>query len=78
MYFTSQGIDSDMEAFILINDQQVAIKANGKSSEIGSNVVEVNSALFKQGENKIQFAYNDAEGNGDIIKGCVIYSMDLR
>ena len=78
MYFSSQGIDSDMEAFILINDQQVAIKTNGKASDIGTNVVEVNSALFKQGENKIQFAYNAEEGNGDVIKGCVIYSMDLR
>ena len=78
LYFSTEGIDSDMEAFVLINGQQVAIKPNGKASAIGTNVVEVSSGLFQNGDNKIQFAYNGEEGNGDMIKGCVIYSMDIR
>lgn len=78
LYFSTEGIDSDMEAFVLINGQQVAIKPNGKASVIGTNVVEVSSGLFQNGDNKIQFAYNGEEGNGDMIKGCVIYSMDIR
>ena len=78
MILTTEGIDSDVEAFILINDQQVAIKPNGKSSSIGINTVQVSSNLFKEGENKIQFAFNGEEGNGDVIKGCVIYSLNIR
>jgi uncharacterized membrane protein len=74
----TEGIDSDVEAFILINDQQVAIKPNGKSSSIGISKCQVSSNLFKEGENKIQFAYNGEEGNGDVIKGCVIYSLNIR
>ena len=78
LLLTTEGIDSDVEAFILINDQQVAIKPNGKSSSIGINTVQVSSNLFKEGENKIQFAFNGEEGNGDVIKGCVIYSLNIR
>ena len=78
LVLNTEGIDSDVEAFILINDQQVAIKPNGKSSSIGMNMVQVSSNLFKEGENKIQFAYNGEEGNGDVIKGCVIYSLNIR
>ena len=78
LLLTAEGIDSDVEAFILINDQQVAIKPNGKSSSIGINTVQVSSSLFKEGENKIQFAFNGEEGNGDVIKGCVIYSLNIR
>lgn len=79
MYFTSEGIDSDAEAYVLINDKhQVAIRKNGKASQIGNNIVEVDASFFNDGENKIQFAYNSDLGNGDVIRGCVIYSMDLR
>jgi hypothetical protein len=79
MYFLTQGIDSDVEAFVIINDEhQIPIKRNGNPTNIDTNVVEVKSSYFKDGENKIQFAYNDQEGNGDLIKGCVIYSMDMR
>lgn len=78
LILTTEGIDSDVEAFILINEQQVAIKPNGKSSSIGINTVQVSSNLFKEGENKIQFAFNGEEGNGDVIKGCVIYSLNIR
>lgn len=79
LVFTTEGIDSDNEAFIIINDQhQIAIKPNGKAAEIGINISQVSSSVFKQGLNKIQFAYNGEEGNGDVIKGCVIYSMDVR
>ncbi len=78
LILTTEGIDSDVEAFILINDQQVAIKPNGKSTSIGINTVQVSSNLFKEGENKIQFAFNGEEGNGDVIKGCVIYSLNIR
>ena len=78
MFFLSQGIDSDNEAYVIINGQQVAIKANGKASQIDGNIVEVPASYFVNGENKIQFAYNDSEGNGDVIKGCAIYNFDLR
>lgn len=78
LILTTEGIDSDVEAFILINDQQVAIKPNDKSSSVGTSKVQVNSSLFKQGENKIQFAYNGEEGNGDVVKGCVVYSLNIQ
>jgi hypothetical protein len=78
LVLNTEGIDSDVEAFILINDQQVAIKPNAKPSVIGVNEFQVNSNLFKEGQNKIQFAYNGEEGNGDVIKGCVIYSLNIR
>jgi hypothetical protein len=78
LILSTEGIDSDFEAFILINDQQVAIKPNDKSSSFGTSRVQVNSNLFKQGENKIQFAYNGEEGNGDVVKGCVIYSLNIQ
>lgn len=78
LFFLTQGIDSDNEAYVLINDKQVAIKANGKASKIEGNIVEVPKSYFINGENKIQFAYNDDDANGDLIKGCVIYNMDLR
>lgn len=74
----TEGIDSESEAFVLINDQQVAIKPNGKASGIGNSIVTVSSNLFKQGENKIQFAFNGEEGNGDVVKGCVIYSLNIQ
>lgn len=79
LVFTTEGIDSESEAFVIINDEhQIAIKPNGNASVIGINITQVSSSVFKNGVNKIQFAYNDQEGNGDIIKGCVIYSMDVR
>jgi hypothetical protein len=78
MFFLSQGIDSDNEAYVIINGNQVAIKANGKASQIEGNMVEVPTTYFVDGDNKIQFAYNGEEGNGDVIKGCVIYNFDLR
>ncbi len=78
MFFLSQGIDSDNEAYVIINGNQVAIKANGKASQIEGNIVEVPTTYFVDGDNKIQFAYNGEEGNGDVIKGCVIYNFDLR
>jgi hypothetical protein len=78
MFFLSQGIDSDNEAYVIINGNQVAIKSNGKASQIEGNMVEVPTTYFVDGDNKIQFAYNGEEGNGDVIKGCVIYNFDLR
>jgi len=78
LILNTEGIDSDVEAFVLINDQQVAIKPNGKSSSIGINMVQVSSSLFKEGQNKIQFAYNGEEGNGDVVKGCVVYSLNIQ
>lgn len=78
LFLLTQGIDSDNEAYILINDQQVAIKANGKPGLIEGNIVEVPISYFKNGENKIQFAYNDDESNGDVTKGCAIFNMDVR
>lgn len=78
LIFTTEGIDSDMEAFVLINDRQFAIKPNGKSSQIAQNTIEVEASAFKDGENKVQFAFNAEEGNGDVIKGCVIYTMEMK
>lgn len=78
LFMLSQGIDSDNEAYVIINDHQVAIKSNGKPGQIEGNLVEVSSEYFKQGENKVQFVYNDDEANGDVNKGCVIFNMDVR
>ncbi len=79
MYFLTQGIDSDMEAFVVINgDKQVAIKPNGRPSQIEGNEVPVDASYFKDGENKIQFIYNFEDGNGDMTTGFVIYNFDLR
>jgi len=79
MYFLSQGIDSDNEAFVVINgEKQVAIKSNGKPSQIDGNMVTVSSSFFKEGVNQIQFFYNTEEENQDITKGFVIYNFDLR
>jgi hypothetical protein len=74
----TQGIDSNNEAFIIINDKQVAIRPNGNSANIAPNVMEVPSNYFVQGNNNVQFAYNGEEGNGDVIKGCVIYNMMVQ
>lgn len=78
VFFLSQGIDSDNEAYVLINDNQVAIKGNGKPDKIDSNLIEVPKSYFKDGENKIQFAYNDDESNGDETKGFVIFNMNIK
>lgn len=76
--FISEGIDGNSEVFVVINDKdQFAIKSNGHPEKPGENVIEVNSSVFRDGENKIQFGYNGEEGNGDVIKGCVIYHMDV-
>jgi hypothetical protein len=78
LQFLTQGIDSDNEAYVIINgDKQVAITPNGRPSQIESNRVKVDPAIFKEGQNKIQFIYNTEEGNGDETKGFVIYNFDL-
>ncbi len=79
MFLLTQGIDSDNEVYVIINDKyQVPIKANGKASKIEGNLVEVPPSYFVNGDNKVQFLYNSEEGNGDIIKGAAIYNFDLR
>lgn len=78
LFLLTQGVDSDSEAFVLINDKEVFIKANGHPDRIDGNIFEVPKSYFKNGENKIQFGYNDDESNGDVTKGCVIFNMDVR
>ena len=79
MHFLSQGIDSDQEAFVQINgERQAAIPNNGKSSQVGENTITLDPSYFKDGENKIQFFYNNAADNGDITRGFVLYNMDIR
>lgn len=74
----TQGVDSDNEAYVIINgDKQVAITPNGRPSQIAGNKVRVDPSIFKEGQNKIQFMYNTEEGNGDETKGFVIYNFDL-
>lgn len=80
-YFTAQGIDSNNEAYVFFNEngsKAVAIKTNGNSSQIGYYVAEIETSQFINGENKIQFAYNEQEGNGDINKGFVVYNLEMR
>lgn len=76
--FLTQGIDSDYEAYLIINDKQIAIKSNGKPDKIETNVIEVPANYFVAGSNKVQFAYNDDEANGDMTKGFVIFNMVVR
>ncbi|HEY1045156.1 MAG TPA: hypothetical protein VGF79_01880, partial [Bacteroidia bacterium] len=76
--FLTQGIDSDNEAYVIINDKQIAIKSNGKPDKIETNVIEVPANYFVAGSNKVQFAYNDDESNGDMTKGFVIFNMVVR
>jgi hypothetical protein len=81
LYLLAQGIDSNSEAYVIINDNSnkaVPIKSNGKPNQIDYCVAEVDASLFVNGENKIQFAYNDTEGNGDLIKGFVIFNIEIR
>lgn len=79
MMFLTQGIDSDNEAYVIINgDKTVAIPTNGKPDKIAENVASVDASYFKDGDNKIQFIYNSEEGNGDMMKGYVVYNFDLR
>jgi hypothetical protein len=79
LYFLTQGLDSDNEGAVVINDEkQVPIKSNGKPSKIADNFVTVDASIFKDGENKIQFIYNTDETGEDLTKGFVIYDMDLR
>ncbi len=75
----SQGIDSDVEAFLIINDNaQIPIKANGKPTEVGMNVFEVDASKFKNGENKLVFAYNNSDNNGDLNRGFVVFNMNIQ
>lgn len=75
----SQGIDSEVEAFLIINDkEQIAIKPNGKPSEVGMNVFQVDAKAFKNGENKLVFAYNNDDSNGDLNRGFVVYNMNIQ
>ncbi|MEZ4804909.1 MAG: hypothetical protein R2852_05355 [Bacteroidia bacterium] len=64
MYFLTQGIDSDVEAFAAINDEhQIPIKRNGNPSNIDCNMVEGN-LISLEGENKMPILLaNDQEGN---------------
>lgn len=72
------GIDSDSEAFLLINGKDFAIKSSGGSMQAGICTFEVDASVFNQGENKFQFAYNDDETNGDINKGFVVLNLDIQ
>jgi len=79
MLLLTQGIDSDNEAYVLINGEKtLPIPSNGKAGKIAENVVPVESSYFKDGDNKIQFIYNAEEGNGDMVKGYVVYNFDIR
>ncbi len=79
LVFLAQGIDSDAEAFVIINGKtQVAIKPNNSPMTMGSNACQVDSKAFVDGENKIMFAYNPDENNGDVNKGFVLYNFDIR
>lgn len=73
-----QGIDSDTEAYLLINGKDFAIKSNGRSMDQAPYTIEVDASVFVQGENKFQFAYNESEVNGDINKGFVVLNLDIR
>lgn len=76
--FLGQGIDSDAEAFVIINDKtQIAIRGNGSSLTMGNNMCQVDASVFQEGANKVMFAYNSDESNGDVNKGFVLYSMDI-
>ncbi len=81
VYVLAQGIDSNSEAFLILNqnsNQAIAIQPNGKSNQVGYFTAQINASLFVNGENTIQFYYNGEEGNGDIIKGFVAYDLEFR
>ncbi len=81
VYITAQGIDSNNEAYLVLNekgDKAVPIKTNGKANQIGYFIAEVDASLFVNGENKIQFVYNETEGNGDYQTGFVVYNLEIR
>lgn len=81
VYITAQGIDSNNEAYLVLNekgDKAVPIKTNGKANQIGYFIAEVDASLFVNGENKIQFVYNETEGNGDVQTGFVVYNLEIR
>jgi hypothetical protein len=79
LIFLGQGIDSDAEAFVIINDKtQIAIRGNGSPLTMGNNMCQVDASVFQEGANKVMFAYNSDESNGDVNKGFVLYSMDIR
>lgn len=79
MMFLTQGIDSDNEAYVVINGEKtVAIPSNGKPGKIAENMAAVDPSYFRDGDNKIQFIYNAEEGNGDMAKGYVVYNFDIR
>ncbi len=76
LFFVAQGIDTNNEAYILINGKPTAIQTNGKPNELGTCGAVVDASFFKNGENKIQFAYNpEAE---DSPKGFVIMNMSFQ
>lgn len=56
----------------------MAIKGNGNPLTMGTNVCQVDASVFQQGANKVMFAYNSDESNGDVNKGFVLYNMDIR
>lgn len=79
MIFLAEGIDTDMEAYAVINGKtQVAIQTNGTPLSVGTNTCQVDASAFVEGSNKIQFVYNTDENNGDVNKGFVLFNMDIR
>ncbi len=79
LLFLAQGIDSDNEAYAIINGKtQMAIRSNKNPMNMGTNVCTIDASALVDGNNKIIFAYNPDENNGDINKGFVLLNMDIR
>ncbi len=79
LIFLGVGVDTDMEAFVVINGKtQAPILTNGTPLSIGTYTCQTDASAFVQGPNKIQFVYNNDENNGDANKGFALFNMDIR
>lgn len=78
-YLEIEGVDSDMEAFMVLNGSaQVAIpKPQGKGYGKELAKVRVNKAMLKDGANQVQFSYNPAARELDYRPGFVIYNLTI-
>lgn len=78
-YLEIEGVDSDTEAFMVLNGSaQVAIpKPQGKGYGKELAKVRVNKAMLKDGANQVQFSYNPAARELDYRPGFVIYNLTI-
>jgi hypothetical protein len=78
-YLEIEGVDSDAEAFMVLNGSaQVAIpKPQGKGYGKEMAKVRVNKAMLKEGANQVQFSYNPAARELDYRPGFVIYNLTI-